>query len=220
QYIVAVTDDGGATTTFIGSAIIADAALAASPTQPIVSSDEATTFPTPQFGGVGPTNNPRQGFNGPVAHFTHANPAAPLSDFTATIDGGDGTPLTAGTLSQPGGVGTTFVVSGTHTYATSGVTTGTGTFGNYPIQVFIQDEGGSRLTVSNFASVEDNSITVTAHLSSTTDSGLSTGTPNVTNFREPLFVGTVWATLPNGNQVPEPYAHVTLFATTSTRGAA
>ena len=51
------------------------------------------------------------------------DPLAPLSDFTATIDWGDGTPLTAGTISQPvpGGA---FIVSGSHTYADSGVNGG------------------------------------------------------------------------------------------------
>ena len=66
--------------------------------------------------------------------------------------------MTAGTVSQPGGVGTAYIVSGMHTYAASGVTTGTGTSGTYPIQVFILDDGGSRLTVDNTATVADNSI--------------------------------------------------------------
>ena len=86
---------------------------------------------------------------------------APLSDFTATIDWGDGTPMTAGTVSQPGGLGTAFIVSGSHTYAASGVTTGTGTSGTYPIQVFVIDVGGSRLTVDNTATVAD--IPIAAH---------------------------------------------------------
>ena len=33
--------------------------------------------------------------------------------------------MTAGTVSQPGGVGTAFIVSGSHTYADSGVNGGT-----------------------------------------------------------------------------------------------
>src|SRR5262249_59164367 len=52
--------------------------------------------------------------NHTVATFTDANPAAPLSDFTAMIDWGDGTPATAGTVSQPNGIGTAFVVQGNH----------------------------------------------------------------------------------------------------------
>jgi hypothetical protein len=56
-------------------------------------------------------------FTGVVAVFTDANTANVPSDFTATIDWGDGT-TTPGTVSGGGG---TFTVSGTHTYATSGV---------------------------------------------------------------------------------------------------
>jgi PKD repeat protein len=55
-------------------------------------------------------------FTGVVAVFTDTNTAAVPSDFTATIDWGDGT-TTPGTVSGGGG---TFSVSGTHTYATSG----------------------------------------------------------------------------------------------------
>jgi hypothetical protein len=52
-------------------------------------------------------------FNGQVASFTSTDPAATASDFTATINWGDGTPSTAGTVVlAPGG----FIVTGTHTY--------------------------------------------------------------------------------------------------------
>jgi hypothetical protein len=57
-------------------------------------------------------------FQDGVASFTDSNPAATPADFTATIDWGDGTPVTAGTfgLSED-----TFVVVGQHTYADEGV---------------------------------------------------------------------------------------------------
>jgi len=55
-------------------------------------------------------------FTGVVAVFTDTNTAGLASDFTATIDWGDGT-TAAGTV---GGGGGTFTVSGSHTYATSG----------------------------------------------------------------------------------------------------
>ncbi len=54
--------------------------------------------------------------NAVVATFSDTDTAAPASDFTATIDWGDGT-TSAGTVS--GGSGT-FSVSGTHTYAADG----------------------------------------------------------------------------------------------------
>ena len=112
-YTVTVTDDGGSVTIFSGSAIIADAPLTPSATQPAVNTTEASIFPVPVF--APPL------FHGPVASFTDANPTRRSADFTATIDWGDGTPMTAGTLSQPGGVGTAYIVSGSHTYADSGV---------------------------------------------------------------------------------------------------
>ncbi len=193
-YTVTVTDDGGSVTIFSGSAIVADAALAPSATQPTVSTVEASIFPVPVF-------SPPL-FKGPVASFTDANPTSTIADFFATIDWGDGTPMTAGTVSQPGGVGTAYLVSGSHTYADSGVTTGTGNSGTYAIQVFVTDDGGSRLTVDNTATVADNSITLTGVLNPATDSGLSTGTPDVTNVKQPDFFGT-----------SEPLSSVTLSAT-------
>lgn len=67
-----------------------------------------------------------------MATFTDANPAAPLSQFSAAIDWGDSS-SSAGTITQPGGPGTVFDVSGTHTYATSG---------GYTVSVTISDPGG------------------------------------------------------------------------------
>ena len=73
-------------------------------------------------------------------------PTPPLTDYTyVTIDWGDGTPETTGTISQPGGVGTAFVVSGTHTYADTGVNGG---IGHYPITVDVHDDtDGSTVTI-------------------------------------------------------------------------
>jgi hypothetical protein len=175
-------------------AIIADAPLTASPTQPTVNTTEASTFPVPVF--APPL------FNGPVASYTDANPASPIADFAATIDWGDGTDLTAGTISQPGGAGTAFIVSGAHTYADSADTTGIGNVGHDPIQVFVTDVAGSKLTIANTANVADNSITLTGQLNPASDSGLSTGTVNNTNVTQPDFSGKA-----------EPLSTVTLSAT-------
>jgi hypothetical protein len=114
---VSVTDldfapnNGSATST----AKVADAALAATCTAPAVSP---------------------QSFNGNVANFTDANPFAPLSDFTATINWGDGA-SSAGTVSGP--VGGPFSVSGSHSYASTGI---------FTISVAINDVGGSTATTS------------------------------------------------------------------------
>ena len=106
--------------------------------------------------------------------------------------------MTAGTVAVGGGAGP-FVVNGSHIYADSGVNGGTG---HYAIQVFIVDDDGSILTVVNTANVADNPIALTGILNPKSDSGLSTGTPDVTNVKQPDFFGT-----------SEPLSHVTLSAT-------
>src|SRR5262249_46905469 len=101
------------------------------------------------------------------------NPTGPLSDFTATIDWGDGTPslpdITTGTITQPGGVGTTFNVSGTHTYTKAGT---------FSVLVTISDIGGSKTT---------------AHTTATIAAGPLTGqiAPLATLIEGGTFVGTV-----------------------------
>ncbi len=107
--------------------------------------------------------------------------------------------MTAGTVSQPGGIGTVFDVSGSHTYAASGVNGGTG---HYTIQVFVTDVGGSKLTVVNTANVADIPIVLTGILNPASDSGLSTGTVDTTNVTQPDFYGS-----------SQPYSTVTLSAT-------
>jgi hypothetical protein len=87
-------------------------------------------------------------FTSPVATFTDANPAAPLSEFTASVQWGDGS-SNAGTVSQPGGVGTVFDVSGTHTYTTSGTDT---------VIVTVSDGGGSSATASETVTVANTVI--------------------------------------------------------------
>jgi hypothetical protein len=60
-------------------------------------------------------------FTGTVATFTDPDPASTAGEYSATIDWGDGTPTTAGTISgRPGGP---FTVSGTHIYVEQGTYT-------------------------------------------------------------------------------------------------
>ncbi len=198
SYSVVVMDDGGATTIIAGSAIIADAPLKASLAQPSVNTVEAVVYPIPEFG------TPL--FTGNVAEFTDANPAAPINDFRATIDWGDGTAQTAGAITQPMGLaGTPFFVSGSHTYATSGVNGGVG---HDPITIYINDVGGSDLTVFNTANVADSPMSVSGILNPASDSGKS-GTDRITNVSQPNFYGTVYVA---GTNTPKPYSHVTLYA--------
>jgi large repetitive protein len=184
QTSVTIVEMAGSQTVAVGSAIIADAPLSASPIQPTVSTTEAVPF------------------SGPVASFTSANPTETVSDFNyVTIDWGDGTPLSLGSVTQPGGAGTAFIVSGTHTYATAGVNGG---IGQYPITVAVHDVGGSTLNISNTANVADVPLVVTGKLNPASDSGVS-DSDNITNVVQPNFIGTT-------NQ---PNATVDLYATVS-----
>ena len=74
---------------------------------------------------------------GTVATFTDANPNATASDFTATINWGDGTTTTGTVVAQNGGG---FAVDGTHTYADEG---------KYTVDVTINDVGGSTASATS-----------------------------------------------------------------------
>jgi hypothetical protein len=73
-----------------------------------------------------------------VATFTDADPAGTISDFTASINWGDGA-TSPGTITQPNGVGTAFVITGSHTYAVAGTDT---------VTVTITDVGGTSAMTS------------------------------------------------------------------------
>ncbi len=122
------------------------------------------------------------------------------------IDWGDGTPNTVGTVSQPGGPGAAFIVSGTHTYADSGVNGG---IGHYPITVNVHDQDSLTLAISNTAAVADVPDVITGAVNPASISGESTGTSNVTNNNQPDFYGTAQA-----------YSRISLYATPASGGAA
>ena len=120
---------------------------------PVSGSSTATVTLSPVAAGpVAPINGAVEGkalSNVAVATFTDANPTAPISDFTATIDWGDGSPQSSGVITQPGGVGTSFTVSGTHTYAEESAT-------SLPVQVTVIDSRAYRATAtSSVTSVAD-----------------------------------------------------------------
>ncbi len=124
---ITITDKGGSSKASTATATIADAALSAS------------GVPIKATKGVP--------FSGQVATFIDANATDPLIDFTAgaggaTINWGDGTPITAGTVTQPGGTGNPFVVTGSHTYLTAGTHT---------VIITVTDRGGSTATATSTA---------------------------------------------------------------------
>ncbi len=55
-----------------------------------------------------------------VATFTDPPDMDPTTVYTASIDWGDGTGATSGSISQPGGSGTDYAVGGSHTYTAAG----------------------------------------------------------------------------------------------------
>ncbi len=123
-----------------GSASVADAALTAAPPQPAI-----------------PDATSGKSFTAEVATFTDANAGALVGDYTASINWGDNT-SSSGTVTQPGGAGTTLDVSGTHTYASNGT---------YNITVTVSDDGGSNVILTN--TVKDYDAVITCSSSPCTE---------------------------------------------------
>ncbi|HJT36557.1 MAG TPA: TIGR03118 family protein, partial [Pirellulales bacterium] len=90
-------------------------------------------------------------FSGAVATFLDANSAAKASDFTASIDWGDGTTTTGSVV----GSGATISVTGNHTYAEEG---------SYPLRVALADDapGTASGTASANINVADANLSATA----------------------------------------------------------
>jgi virginiamycin B lyase len=93
-----------------------------------------------------------QQFNGTVANFTDADPAGVSQNYRATIDWGDGQQTQNATITQPGGMGTSFAVSGQHTYAEEGSYTATVTITDIDNS---HDAGGSQAIATTSATVTD-----------------------------------------------------------------
>lgn len=89
------------------------------------------------------TATPGHRFSGQVAGFSDADPGGMPADYTATIDWGDGTAASAGSV---GALGGGFSVSGAHVYATAGT---------YALTVTVTDAGGSSAIVHGTATVTE-----------------------------------------------------------------
>ncbi|HEU5425017.1 MAG TPA: hypothetical protein VFU72_15860, partial [Nitrolancea sp.] len=130
---VTINDKGGSTTTAKSTATVADAPLTATGGFTITATEgQASASQT-------------------VATFTDADPNGTLSDYSASIDWGDGTTATAGTVSE--NADGSFAVNGDHTY---------GEEGSYTVTVTISDEGGSQTVANDTASVADAGLTATS----------------------------------------------------------
>jgi hypothetical protein len=106
-------------------------------------------------------------FSGQVATLIDGNPLATVADFVATINWGDGTPASVGTISA--GLGG-FVVNGTHTYSK---------VGSYTTTTSVVDTGGSSASTQGPATVSSPPTPVT------------TGPPSVKSSTSAVFAGSV-----------------------------
>jgi len=120
-----VADTGGSTANANTSVTVADAPLSASGASPANCTEGAVCNLT-------------------VATFTDADPSGIVSDYAATINWGDGTPPSPGTIVANGTGG--FNVSGSHVYAEEG---------NYTVSTRVADSGGSAVTANISMTVAD-----------------------------------------------------------------
>ena len=140
---------------------------------------------TPQVVPMAPVSFVQGGTAGNVvvAMFSEVN-GGPASDFSATINWGDNTPPTAGTIVQnsasTASAPATYSVLGSHVYANSGA---------FTITVSIVDHnGGSPINATNVAVATSSSSLLTAQLSAASDSGPS-NSDKVTNVSTPTITG-------------------------------
>ncbi len=116
-----------------------------------------------------------------VGTFTDGNTGATTTDFTGTINWGDGSPASAATFvaTAPG----VFEVEGTHAFANPSPTAG------YTITTVVNDVGGSTVTVLATATVTDLAATGTGTTFSAVE-GQNTGTIVLANITDPNPLAT------------------------------
>ena len=126
-----VVSAGGSTSTAVGSATVLFAPLSA-------------------VGNPSLSVQAGQVLTNTIATFTDTYAGASLANFTASINWGDGA-VTSGLITQPGGQGTTFVVTGTHAWAVPQA---------YAATVSIAESGVARGTATSTVTVTDAPINV------------------------------------------------------------
>jgi hypothetical protein len=98
----------------------------------------SVTISDAPLSAAGTSFNSTNPVSGTVATFTDSDPGGVLSDYTATIDWGDGTPTSSGTVVQ-GSTAGTFAVTGSHSYAA---------LGPYVVSTQVCDAGGACATAT------------------------------------------------------------------------
>jgi len=179
---IADTDTATNTATANSTAIVTDAALSAS---------------------CAAVTTSAQSFNGVTATFTDAaSPGGTLSDFSATINWGDGT-SSAGTVAGPDGG--PYSVSGSHTYTSTGP---------FTITTTINDVGGSTATTS--------ACSVLAFAFAPGGGSFVIGNKNSANGTSVTFWGARWSKLNSlsGGSAPASFKGFAEAPATPTCGAA
>lgn len=178
--------------------------------------DKATTTGTATVGDYAidatgvpiPAQTTGQAFTDlPVATFTDANPNAAANEFTAVIDWGDGPPTSAGDITEPAG-GTTFDVTGGHTYNTAAT---------FTVTITITDTGGAQAVVEEPVSVSNPVSTVTC---STSGCSGTVSTPLQTDvISSKSTSGSIQASIDSGSLVCDGnYRHVPQVTTINGTG--
>lgn len=112
----------------------------------------AKTWTDPLITATGVNVNATEGasFTGTVATFNDPDTSASASEYSATINWGDGSPTSSGTITSTGGGN--FTVSGTHTYAEEGTYTVT-------VTITDVDNVSNTATTTSTATVADAALT-------------------------------------------------------------
>jgi ELWxxDGT repeat protein len=150
---VVIAAAGGDTTAVHGSLTVLDAPLSAA--------------------GLPVAAVPGKPFGGAVATFHDPAPYASGTVYHATIDWGDGTPASVGSVQANGGGN--FTVSGNHHYARAG---------SYTVRTAIGDPAGSTVTASGTATVALPPLAVGAVWAPTTLAGTPAGPLTLVDFQD------------------------------------
>ncbi|HEY1685258.1 MAG TPA: hypothetical protein VGG19_10880 [Tepidisphaeraceae bacterium] len=119
--------------------------------------------------------------NTTVGQFQDVDSDSTTSDFTATIDWGDGSAESAGTLATTTGIGNNFVVNGRHAYTKAGV---------YTITTIVTDVDGSKIILTDTATITDQPVTGSVK-SFSAAVGKSTGDIVLATFTDPNPLATI-----------------------------
>ena len=131
--------------------------------QVVATASNAATVDAPILTGTSMTIPVSLGtsFQGAVAAFSDVNTTSLSSDFTATINWGDGSAPTAGVVLGSSG---SFSVAGNHTYTAAGAT--------FPVTVTVDDSEGDSVTIDSTAQPSGSALSVSG-VSLTASTGLT-----------------------------------------------